>query len=73
MPEVNYSPHVIPTPGKVYPSLPLGNAQTILGIGQPEGIVTARLGRFYIDTQTDGLYYKKSGDGTNIGWAFAVT
>lgn len=38
------------------------------GSGSPEGIVTASPPRTYLDTDTNELYFKASGDGTDTGW-----
>ena len=41
----------------------------LTGSGSPEGVVTASIGRWYVDTDTanTGIYLKESGDG-NTGW-----
>lgn len=49
------------SPSGTQPTLPL------LAAGAPEGVVTAVVGQFYINTTTDDLYYKKTGSG-NTGW-----
>lgn len=49
----------------------LDDTAVLTGIGSPEGVVTAKVGRLY--TRTDGgagttLYVKESGDNTRNGW-----
>ena len=41
----------------------------LTGSGSPEGVVTASVGRWYVDTDSagTGIYLKESGDG-NTGW-----
>ncbi len=39
----------------------------VVGVGSPEGVVTAPPGTSYFDTSTDSFWYKKSGVG-NTGW-----
>ena len=45
------------------------NIPPVTGTGSPEGVVTASVGRWYVDTSTSGtgIYLKESGDG-NTGW-----
>lgn len=39
------------------------------GSGSPEGVVPARLGATYVDTDPGGaLYYKRANDGAATGW-----
>ena len=49
------------SPAGTQPTLPL------VAAGAPEGIVTAVVGQFYVNTTTDDLWYKKTGSG-NVGW-----
>lgn len=41
----------------------------LVGSGSPEGVVTATVGRWYVDTDTTGtgIYLKESGEG-DTGW-----
>ena len=39
----------------------------IVGVGSPEGIVTATPGTSYFDTSTNSFWYKRTGSG-NTGW-----
>ena len=39
----------------------------LVGVGSPEGAVTAAAGTSYLDTSTDSLWYKASGAG-DTGW-----
>lgn len=38
------------------------------GQGSPEGVTTASPGTMYLDTDTENLWIKKTGTGTNTGW-----
>ena len=49
----------------------LDDTRVLTGVGSPEGVVTASVGRLY--TRTDGgagttLYVKESGVNTSTGW-----
>lgn len=48
----------------------VNNLQPLVGSGSPEGVVTASVGRWYVDQDTagTGIYLKESGDGSD-GWA----
>ena len=39
----------------------------VVGIGSPEGVVTAPAGTSYFDTSADSFWYKESGSGST-GW-----
>ena len=39
----------------------------IVGVGSPEGVVTATPGTSYFDTSTNSYWYKRTGSG-NTGW-----
>lgn len=39
-----------------------------VGSGDPEGVITAQLGRLFIDRSTGDLYRKASDDGLPTGW-----
>ncbi len=41
--------------------------QTFTGEGSPEGVLTAQLPAFYVDTDTNTLYLKTTSTG-NTGW-----
>lgn len=47
----------------------VNNIPPLKGSGSPEGVVTASVGRWYVDTDSTGtgIYLKESGDG-NTGW-----
>ena len=43
--------------------------EIIIGNGSPEGVTSANLGTFYVDTHSYSVFFKvKNGDGTNTGW-----
>ena len=42
-----------------------------VGVGSPEGVVTATPGTIYFDSAGDGLWVKESGNG-NTGWVQLV-
>ena len=46
------------------------NSVTLSGAGSPEGVVTARLNRWYVDTAASpaDVYFKATDDNTNTGW-----
>lgn len=46
----------------------LADSRVLRGQGSPEGVVTATLGRLYMDTTGGRLYVKQSGDNTDTGW-----
>jgi ethanolamine utilization microcompartment shell protein EutS len=53
-------------------NIKVGNATIRTGTGNPEGVVTGKVGDLFL--RTDGgsgstLYVKESGNGTNTGWA----
>src|SRR5438477_526896 len=43
----------------------------VVGAGSPEGVVTAPAGTSYLDTNSNGFYFKASGAG-NTGWVLIV-
>ena len=47
----------------------VNNIPPLTGSGSPEGVVTASVGRWYVDTDSSGtgIYLKEAGDG-NTGW-----
>jgi hypothetical protein len=49
----------------------LDDARVLRGIGSPEGVVVAKIGRLYVNASGGAgttLYVKESGDMTNTGW-----
>jgi hypothetical protein len=40
----------------------------LFGSGSPEGAVVGTPGWLYVDTDDNGLWHKRTGDGTNTGW-----
>lgn len=49
----------------------LDDARVLRGIGSPEGVVTAKIGRLYVNASGGAattLYVKESGDMTKTGW-----
>jgi hypothetical protein len=57
--------------GSAWAEFAQGGSSTQTGSGSPEGVVTAAVGAFYIQTNaspdSDGVWYKKTGSG-NTGW-----
>jgi len=49
----------------------INNAEILSGTGTPESAVTASVGRLYVDTATNDLYYKETGDG-DTGWVLTT-
>lgn len=50
----------------------LDETTVLSGVGSPEGVVNAKVGRLYVDTAGGAgttLYVKESGDMTTTGWA----
>jgi hypothetical protein len=47
---------------------PKGGIKPISSSGSPEGSIIANVGRFYINTLNEDVYFKFSGDNTNTGW-----
>jgi hypothetical protein len=47
---------------------PKGGINQIEDAGSPEGVVTAYVGQWYLDTNTMETYRKDSGDNTKTGW-----
>lgn len=48
----------------------VNNTPPLSGSGSPEGVETASVGRWYVDTSAaagTGIYYKETGDG-DTGW-----
>jgi hypothetical protein len=39
----------------------------VVGVGSPEGVVTAPVGTAYFNSSTDSFWYKKTGAGSS-GW-----
>lgn len=47
---------------------PKGGIAQLSGTGSPEGVEDGYVGNKYLDTSTNNLYEKLSGDATNTGW-----
>lgn len=47
---------------------PQAGVKPVTGNGSPEGIVVGFVGRHYINTANNDVYFKFSGDATNTGW-----
>ena len=45
----------------------LNQVLPLSGVGSPEGVLAANVGRFYVDTDSKDLYYKEIGTGES-GW-----
>lgn len=43
-------------------------ATQLHGSGSPEGVVSAEIGQHYLDDDTQQVYWKATGAGTNTGW-----
>ena len=46
-------------------------SQPAIGSGSPEGAVVADAGRWYVDTDLDTIWFKKSGSG-DTGWQLTI-
>ena len=57
----------------VIPNRAKDAANTLTGMGNPEGQVVAPIGKLYIDLETGELYYKSSNPATNTGWELVYT
>ena len=49
----------------------INSTPPMIGVGSPEGAITAKAGRWYVDTDIATIWYKQSGDG-DTGWLLTM-
>lgn len=49
----------------------INTAPPMTGVGSPEGVIAAKAGRWYVDTDIATIWYKQSGDG-EAGWLLTI-